>query len=591
MRFKKILSGFIILSYTIVSVSYALSPAPGSTDPELRRDMYAVGQKLFAEKKGPGAIDFGAYSPDKFLGNEPQIYGIKFQEADYADPPKGWENNPILKQTDLIEALRYFRDQEARIPQDRLEIIEGYFDVDEEAGEIPVSRIEKTGNSYQLVVHTKFIQMWNHIRENDIWFEANRGDGKLRTISLAWGIFYRLAKHEMADLEKSTWRSKSGGHVFYSVDRKELVVDVNERKANEIGGAYRMYNDIIWMWMLASYSFGDSVRYDNKLLEDRIEWLLDNRSGDIKEEFPQLFYLMDNPAVLSLVTNISCSINYNFFSREGIEFPKLEVDEVLIDEYFMREQKRLDKKNNNDALEPEKRQDIVSEYTPWYGENRGPGALEEKDIRGVWEAVNILNDSRIEIVLPHSLNLGHDIRKTLRGIKKRNRKDVVRFREFSGKEHLEQILDIPPEQGVKRIVITDLHMSGEVADLVKEDPLLFSDCRFLSMELPDDYYDEDSGLQSIQQSRVIMIAILARILEKGKTPQVEAVFRRMLKNYLVLEEGDIDEYIHMLVSSGEDSDTKRDIVKRVLYFLENPVSLVENLRKDIELLEEFWTAA
>lgn len=339
---KRVVGTIIIFSFIFTNPSYGLGVAPGSENPGTKETMYALGQKLFAAKRGPGAIDLNIGEAGDFRGEVPSLPGIKFVEADYDHPPEGWRNNPILHKKDLIEAFEYFRDHEAKIPAEELEIKEGYFDVHEDLGEVPIARIEKITDGidtkYVLVVHTKFVQMWNHIRKNDLWFEAGFMDGSVRTVSLAWGIFYRIAKHEMADLEKDTGRAKSLGHFVSFPSIGEVAVQENEMIANAIEGKYWLLNDAMWMWFLGSYCFSNTTRYNNDTFTDRLKWFFEGEdSGKMKlyQEFPGL---APHQHQQDIAIAIAAMVNYNFFSREGSEPREPFIDTKFIRDWEKREE-------------------------------------------------------------------------------------------------------------------------------------------------------------------------------------------------------------------------------------------------------------
>ena len=332
------------------TIAYGLGPMPASNCPATQKAMNALGDKRFGIDKGPGSINF---TPTSFVeGGELQRarekavntgYDAEFVSADYDNPPEAWENNPILKETDLIEALETFRDREAKIPSENLEIRAGYFPVDEEEGKLPISQIEKTGeDKYILIVHTKFVQMWNHIRENDTWFEVDLEDGNKRTVSVAWGIFYRLAKHEMRDLQKNSATSKGGGHVTFYDDK--VVARDDETMANMIGGRYHDANDAIWLWFLGAYCFRNKTQYNNETLYQRIKWIFEDREAEelqLNDEFPFLSSVLSKDRRLA-VAILACDINRNFFGsgRERIAVPETKVDERFIEEYEDRERMR-----------------------------------------------------------------------------------------------------------------------------------------------------------------------------------------------------------------------------------------------------------
>lgn len=342
----KVLPIIVLTSFLFNDICFSLGTQPGTTQPPTRDEMYALGQKLFAARKGPHAIDWDRSIPRKFIGQAPEIDGAQIVETNYSNPPKEWNNNRLLQETDLIKALKSFASTQADLRGANFDIRKGYFPVDQSRGEIPIARIEKAPGKYMLIVHTEFVQAWNHIRNNDVWFEHTFSDGETRIVSAAWAIFYRLAKHEMSDLQKSSRYPKSAGHIARPYNMPDLQIMRNEIIANTIGGRYNILNDGIWLWFLSSYSFTDNVRYDNDKLTERITWLFDSDDPDVRkmtrEEFPNLalprqrIYSMHR----SLAMRIALFTNYHFFSRSGIAVPRFKIEPELISEYEIRERAR-----------------------------------------------------------------------------------------------------------------------------------------------------------------------------------------------------------------------------------------------------------
>ncbi len=338
-----------LVNTAISDYAFALATAPGSRNPGTQEAMYALGQKLFAAKVGPGAIDFDKATPTKFVGEPVEVPGVKFVKADYRNLPKGWELNPILsKKMDLIEAFKYFRDHEAQLPADSFDIKEGYYKLEKgEDGELPISRWEydERTKDWTLIIHTDFVKKWNDIRKNDIWFEYT---GQARTVSVAWAIFYRIAKHEMADLKVARYRiglaphvatmneyilPKGGGHmVGYmamrdNIKSRETRVEESELAANMIGGHYAFINDAIWMWFLGSYCFGPATQYNNKTLKNRLDWFFGLygtaeerdevlRNLRLDQEFPNL--KENNEASREWAVNLALLINKEYYSKKTV---------------------------------------------------------------------------------------------------------------------------------------------------------------------------------------------------------------------------------------------------------------------------------
>ncbi len=335
---NRALSLVVLSTFLLNDICFGLGVQPGSTQAPTKDAMYALGRKLIATKVGPGSIDWDKCPPGSFVGNG-QVPGAEFINADYSNPPAGWANNPILQKTNLIDAFKYFRDNEAKIPPELLDIREGFFDVDAEKGELPISRLEASFEQgrmkYTLIVHTEFVQIWNHIRQNDVWYKPENSD---RVRSVAWGIFYRVAKHEMTDLRKNGSGIKSAGHIGFSFGG--LQIEEDEAAANGIKGQYSVTNDAIWMWFLASYAFANTTRYNNETLSERIKWLcLGDGRQYIKGEFPltwdQSYATLGEKRVLKPMTDLACGINYHFFST-GRSVPEFEIDQTFVEEYMER---------------------------------------------------------------------------------------------------------------------------------------------------------------------------------------------------------------------------------------------------------------
>ena len=384
---KKIISLTVAILFLVNNLSYALNVQPGSLNPVVRKEMYAGAQQLWRAKVGPGGTWLDRFLSKlrghHFIGEKPEVEDIGISnirtpgtiERDIL--PGGWDKNPIFQKKDLIEALEYFRDHEAQIPSELLEIKEGYYELEKEKqGELPLARIEPyqygLETRHRLIVHTKLVQMWNHIRENDIWFDYQFDNNTVRTISLAWGIFYWIAKKEMMDLAKDEQfcgveykrteqgtleqqhnHPKGGGHIGYNVKEKKLIVNRDEMFANQIGGRHGEINDIFGLWFLQSYCFYDSTRYNNNVFAKRLSYILDPSSerSDNKflmhdkiietfvKGFPALMqkYYAGEKNKIAFIKNLELAINYHFFSRKGVKVPKLTVDPKLIKEYKERE--------------------------------------------------------------------------------------------------------------------------------------------------------------------------------------------------------------------------------------------------------------
>jgi hypothetical protein len=355
-KINKVLSAVIAALFLVDSIAYGLSPVVTSSElgaamkSDTRQAMYTGGRKLLAVNRGPGAIGplDNDVPPRSFIGQAPQITGVRPVKVDWDHPPEAWVKNPILKMTNIVDAFNYFKDHEAQIPYGKLFVKIGYFEVDEAAGELPIARIEvDSSNIATLVIHYKFAQIWEEIRKNDVWFEVDfKGDESgatvTRTVSAAWALFYRVAKHEMTDLAKydasikdfavDNYRPVGMGHVSraFSVSeqsRPQIAISADELAANTISGRYGIVNDGIWLWFLGSYCFTNGTRYSNPVLRERLKWffkekpglvrmLIDRLAGriDTYGGFSDEFPLLTHPMTRAFAFDVALFVNHGYFS-------------------------------------------------------------------------------------------------------------------------------------------------------------------------------------------------------------------------------------------------------------------------------------
>jgi len=396
--FRKVLSVILAVLFFVNNVSFALSPHPGGADPGTQGQMYAMGRKLLAAKQGAGT-GWGDWlwsfyvkhiSLSKFKGGAPEIKDLLFRERNEENKPSGSPaGSPyreLLAHKDIIQALDFFRKHMAHIPDHVVTIEKGYFPVNEERGEIPIARWELRGNHWVLVVHTKFVQMWTHIRENDVWFDHEFKDGEFRqSISLAWLLFFCLARHEMKDRGKKGDKEKSSGHFTvneigneaypYKLEGDSIWTHDVESWANSMDTRFKHLIKAAELWFTTSYAFSDTTRYNNEVLKKRINWLMRSDEGKAlgsEEQFPigddKADKIKDVPQI-TWYENLVLAFNYHFFkqracrekvvsssgepvhsegvwlSRGRIRVPKLTVSQELIDDYNARK-KRIDRTIN-----------------------------------------------------------------------------------------------------------------------------------------------------------------------------------------------------------------------------------------------------
>jgi glutamyl-tRNA reductase len=139
--------------------------------------------------------------------------------------------------------------------------------------------------------------------------------------------------------------------------------------------------------------------------------------------------------------------------------------------------------------------------------------------------------------------------------------------------------------------LVDEPENNPVRKLAESSPSLFRDVRLLNIILPDNYQDMPKRDKTIHQSRIIMLAILARFFEKDEKDKARIVLTDMLKDHLGLQGEELEKFIDELGKSEGETATLDEIKKRIIYFLDTPVSLIKDLEKEIEFMKKFWYSA
>ena len=296
---SKVLTVLVLTSFIFQDASFALSPGviSGGLSPmseKDKNDMHAGALRKLLDKRGPGSIDWPTVSGR--TNTELQDYMTYYEKAkaprsawltivptDYKNPPKEWENNPILAKTNLLKAMRDYCAEEANMPAGWLTITAEEFEV--QPGLLKVSKLsKKEDGTYVLKVSPSFIAAWDEIRANDVWYRVTIAKGaygkeEARTVSLAWSIFYRLMKHEVTDISKLDGFPKGAiGHLT-NIPGIGFSATDDEISTNRIGGNYARYSDAGWMWFLGSHQFTQTVQKDDKAFAARLYWLFNDKDA------------------------------------------------------------------------------------------------------------------------------------------------------------------------------------------------------------------------------------------------------------------------------------------------------------------------
>jgi len=301
--------------------------------------------------------------------------------------------------------------------------------------------------------------------------------------------------------------------------------------------------------------------------------------------------------------NIARAINYHFFSRRGIKVPKLTVDEDYVMDYQERKDRIRDifpitgiddKKDASDTSDPKQHPfiKVISQWVINIG-TRGDAQMSDltlQETQNIYDTVTLLDARQTEVILPQSFDVTNITREAIQDINKRAGENTIKYTPYSSAEHLKTILIRELPEGMRRIVITETGSSEDINTLLKKSTALFQGERLLNIELPPNYEKMDDENKTVHQARIFMVAILARLLEKDKTPWVETLLKDMLREHLNASAKELNTYIKKLgeMENITDIDT---VKKNIQYFLGNVVRLVEILEKEFRLMERFWTSA
>jgi L-fuculose-phosphate aldolase len=287
-RFNRIISSIVLVCFLVNTAfsdyAFALSPQLFTTKSGGKREFCALGQKLYGAA-GPGslAIPFKDYEerlrdsvlkiPAFVTGEVPQVPEATVILKDDSTLPKGWSKNRILAgRMGWTDAMNCYLREEAVSGSD-VEAEEVYYDLEQE-GEFPTCRWEhdrRTGR-WKLCAHTDFLAALEDIRNNDVLVRYKFPSGEVRTISLAYAIFFRVMKHEATDLRKRTGRPKGPGRGHFT--KGETEPHRNELIADSVDGNYAFVDDAALLWLVASYMVeGYFSKYYTETLRKRCMWI------------------------------------------------------------------------------------------------------------------------------------------------------------------------------------------------------------------------------------------------------------------------------------------------------------------------------
>ncbi|MCX5666686.1 MAG: hypothetical protein NT036_06625, partial [Candidatus Omnitrophica bacterium] len=241
---------------------------------------------------------------------------------------------------------------------------------------------------------------------------------------------------------------------------------------------------------------------------------------------------------------------------------------------------------------------IISEYSINLGLDKGPGAekLSANELETIYKAVELLKDSKVELIIPQSLKFTNAMKRAIREIGKREGKDAVELHEYANMDRLVKMCKEKPAPGTRRMILVEDRDRADIADIIERDQEIFKLARFLPISLPDDYEKirSDEKVVTVYQAKLTTTALLGALLENGKTPMPEALFREMVKESYAGDEAALTAFVNELGRSDEEIAAMDviELMNRVITrLLARPIKLVEKIGREIQLMKAFWTAA
>jgi hypothetical protein len=237
----------------------------------------------------------------------------------------------------------------------------------------------------------------------------------------------------------------------------------------------------------------------------------------------------------------------------------------------------------------------ISTYVARTGITEGPGseALHAAEAENIYKTIDLLKESSIEIFVPQQLRLTEAMTKAIKDLGKREGRTPVVCKRYANMANLAVMLEAKTD--AKRIIITEFLDRIEQTDLIKlasQKPELVRPVRFLNIQVPRNYDRLDSAGKTIYQAKIISIAILARLFEKGSTPTIEALLRTLMKGTLGEDDKELDAFLNVLGNPDDGAGLSHDaLVQRILFLLGKTVRIVEKIGEEIRLMKNFWIAA
>jgi hypothetical protein len=574
---------------------------------------------------------------------EPPTVELAPIKADYLNVPEGWSKIPLsMVQCDLREAVS------------RLEL----------GGRFPVSawrheRRDKAtlmyefgegeGDSFPIVLDEEFIEMWNHIMQNDTGFTYEQAGVRKTCGSLGLYLFNMIAS-----------RARLSCSCAEALKRHEITAADYNRKAEESLGAYgtpEVRAAVIRLMVEQYLGSGNSVDAGAARPSDKVANMDYNGFVDFAHRNASKHDPVRTVAdAIEEHTKVAKNASPDFEapaaataedrSREGIErrIRSLEAERTGISKAAGKADREEDARDRAilriDRQMASLRSSIKAPAAPaakpassdlaanvpntQYAIHNTPtgsrhplitvldafvapvtGAegteaaktLNERERREIFEAVSLLHHDRIEIFVHKGIGISPTMKKAIDDINMNLRSKtadkggkqaediIVCHPAFESEEHLAKLLR-NPAQGKRAVITADgLCDRGKLIGMSD----LFKGTRVISLRLPEDYAALGPNDKTFYQAWAFNVGILARLIERDSGIYVRNALAGLLEGSL---EGSVGDFINHLTRPETEWENPGI---RISYFLGAMVRLSRKIAADYELLRlrmrTFWTAA
>jgi hypothetical protein len=233
--------------------------------------------------------------------------------------------------------------------------------------------------------------------------------------------------------------------------------------------------------------------------------------------------------------------------------------------------------------------------------------LEAGELQEIWDTVNLLHETTINIYIPDKIDLTNDMDTAIKALHQRGVKlTITTYRAHRGEDYVEglfgKIDDTKEADGTKRIIIVDTEISNAILTHFSDAEYegandedageYFRNTRLLNIkiDIPADLPDDR---RTIMQAQLIRRAILARLVDNtARSLPIEQQLEKSLEGAFDTDI-DVQDFIESLIETEQTEHTSLTILARIHPFLSEKwaINLLKKLDWELRVMRQFWTYA